>query len=283
MTPTVRQALAQSGLVPVDARALLVHVLDRDRAWLAAHAEDVLNQDQTTAFFSLVRRRHDGEPVAYLTGTREFWGLTLTVTPHVLIPRPETESVVECALARLPRDRAVRILDLGTGSGAIALALAHELHNAVVVGSDRSLAALLVARASAQRLAIANAEFVEADWYAGVPAGAWDLIASNPPYVDGGDAHLAQGDLRYEPRSALSPGADGLAALRVIIGGARERLVAGGFLIVEHGHDQSDAVRELFRAAGFSAIAAARDLAGIPRVVAGRSDQTGPGALLPNA
>jgi release factor glutamine methyltransferase len=272
MTPTVRQALAQSGLVPVDARVLLGHVLARDRAWLAAHAEETLTREQAAAFFALVRRRIEGEPVAYLAGTREFWGLALDVTPEVLIPRPETETLVECALARLPRDRAVRVLDLGTGSGAIALALANEMPNAVVVGADTSRGALAVARGNAQRLAIANVAFVESNWYAGVPSGTWDLIASNPPYVAGDDAHLTEGDVRFEPRSALSPGADGLAALRVIVGGARERLVDGGWLVVEHGHDQSEAVQDLFRAAGLAAVATARDLAGIRRVVAGRSD-----------
>jgi release factor glutamine methyltransferase len=271
MTPTVRQALTQSGLVPVDAKVLLTHVLGRDRAWLAAHAEAPLTPEQTVAFFALGRRRHDGEPVAYLTGAREFWGLMLAVTPEVLIPRPETEALVELALARLPRDRPVRVLDLGTGSGAIALALAHELPNAAVVATDRSRGALDVARGNAQRLGIANVEFVESDWYAAVPPGAWDLIASNPPYIGIDDPHLAEGDLRFEPRSALSPGAIGLDALRTIIHGARERLASGGDLIVEHGFDQSAAVQQLFGAAGFLAIATARDLAGISRVVAGRA------------
>jgi len=270
MTPTVRQALAQSGLVPVDAKALLARVLGRNRAWLAAHETDALTQDEASEFLALCNRRRAGEPVAYLTGSREFWGLMLSVTPDVLIPRPETETLVEFALSKLPGDRAVRVLDLGTGSGAIALALAHDRPNAAVTATDRSEAALSVARDNARRLELSNVAFAAADWYEGVPPGPWDMIASNPPYIGAVDPHLQEGDLRFEPVAALSPGADGHAALRAIIGGARERMSPGGWLVVEHGHDQSDAVRALFRDAGFSDITALRDLAGIPRVVAGR-------------
>jgi len=270
MTPTVRQALAQSGLVPVDAKVLLAHVIGCNRAWLAAHEVDSLTPAQEEAFFALCRRRRDGEPVAYLTGVREFWGLTLAITPEVLVPRPETETLVEIALSKLPRDRPVRVLDLGTGSGAIALAIAHDRPNAAVLATDSSDAALDVARGNARRLQLRNVEFAAADWYAGIPAGTWDLIASNPPYVGAVDPYLGEGDLRFEPKAALSSGLDGLAALRVIVGGARERLAPGGWLVVEHGHDQSAAVQELFRAAGFSEVTSTRDLAGIPRVVTGR-------------
>ena len=269
MTPTVRQALAQSGLVPVDAKVLLAHVMGCNSAWLAAHEEDALTHAQADAYLALSRRRRDGEPVAYLTGTREFWGLTLTVTPDVLIPRPETETLVEFALSKLPRDRAVLVLDLGTGSGAIALALAHDRPRASVLATDSSDAALAVARENALRLGLPNVAFTASDWYAAVAPGNWDLIASNPPYVGAVDPHLREGDLRFEPVAALSPGVDGHAALRVIVGGARERLVSGGWLVVEHGYDQSDAVQDLFRAAEFAEVVALRDLAGIPRVVAG--------------
>jgi release factor glutamine methyltransferase len=270
MSLTVRQALAQSGLVPVDAKVLLAYVLGRNRAWLAAHEMEPLTQTQSDAFAALARRRRDGEPVAYLTGTREFWGLALAVTPDVLIPRPETEALVEFALSKLPRDRPLRVLDLGTGSGAIALAVAHDRPNAEVVATDRSDAALAVARDNARRLDLRNVAFVAADWYAGIPPGTFDLIASNPPYVGAVDPHLAEGDLRHEPVAALSPGVDGHAALAIIIGGARDRLSPGGWFVVEHGYDQSDAVQALFRDAGFSEVVATRDIAGIPRVVAGR-------------
>ena len=274
MTPTtLRQALAQSGLVPVDGQVLLAHVLDRDRAWLIAHANDPLTREDADRFFALARRRREGEPVAYLTGWREFWGLRLAVDPSVLIPRPETETLVEVALARLLADRPLRVLDLGTGSGAVALALAHERPLAKVVASDRSPAALAVARGNAQRLGIANVAFVEADWYAGLPLEAsadLDLIASNPPYITAGDAHLREGDLPAEPIGALAAGDDGMDALRPIVAGAPARLAPGGWLVVEHGHDQSDAVQALYAAAGLLDVVSTRDLAGIPRVVAGR-------------
>jgi release factor glutamine methyltransferase len=268
---TVRRALAQCGLVPVDAQVLLAHTLGRDRAWLVAHADDVLDPVPAGAFFALAMRRRDGEPVAYLTGAREFWGLPLAVTPAVLIPRPETETVVEVALARLPGDRDVRVLDLGTGSGAIALALAHERPRARVVATDVDPAALAVARSNAERLGIGNVDFLTSHWYAALPPAAppFDLIASNPPYVAAGDVHLGEGDLRFEPARALTPGGDGLDALRAIVAGALARLVSGGALVVEHGYDQADAVRALFVAAGFVDVTAARDLAGIARACFG--------------
>jgi release factor glutamine methyltransferase len=271
MTLTVRQALAQSALVPVDGHVLLAHVLQRDRAWLVAHGDDLLAREQAETFFALAKRRRDGEPVAYLTGSREFWGLALAVTRDVLIPRPETETLVELALAWLPRDRPVRVLDLGTGSGAIALAIASERPQAHVVATDRSAAALAVARGNAQRTALANVEFIEADWYDGVPGADWDMIVSNPPYVAMRDPHLIEGDLRFEPAGALASGVDGLAALRTIIDGAQEHLAPGGALIVEHGYAQSAAVQDLLRDAGFAEVTVRRDLAGIARVAAGRS------------
>jgi release factor glutamine methyltransferase len=274
-TQTVSRALAQSGLVPLDAQVVLAHVLAKDRAWLAAHADDPLTRGQEAAFFALAKRRRDGEPVAYLTGVREFWGLPLRVSPAVLIPRPETESLVELALSRLPADRDLRVLDLGTGSGAIALALAHERPRASVLATDVSREALAVAEENARRLGIGNVEFARSDWYADLPSawrdGAVDLIASNPPYVAMHDPHLREGDVRFEPAAALASGVDGLAAIRQIVAGARALLAPGGTLAIEHGYDQSERVRELFAAAGFGEIVTAKDLAGIPRVVAGRN------------
>jgi len=268
---TVRQALAQAGLGPIDAQVLLAHVLGVERAWLAAHATDALPMSSTERFFALARRRRGGEPVAYLVGSREFWGLSFAVDPSVLIPRPETETLVEWALERLPRGRAVRVLELGTGSGAIALALAHERPDAAIVATDRSAEALAMARANAERMKLANVHWLQSDWYRQLADrdGRFDLIASNPPYVAAGDPHLREGDVRFEPPSALVAGIDGLDALRIIIDGARERLVAGGSLVVEHGHDQAAAALGLLRRAGFAALESRRDLAGIPRVVAG--------------
>ncbi len=270
---TISAALAQSGLVPLDAQVLLAHVMGQDRAWLVAHGRDAIARERLDAFLALARRRRDGEPVAYLTGVREFWGLPLVVSAAVLIPRPETETLVELALARLPEERNVRVLDLGTGSGAIALAIAHERPRATILATDASADALDVARANARGLGLANVEFALSDWYAGLPpsstGGAFDLIVSNPPYVDAADAHLREGDVRFEPARALTPGSSGTAAILRIVAGARERLVPGGALAVEHGYDQADAVRAMFAAAGFGEIVDVRDLAGIPRVVAG--------------
>jgi release factor glutamine methyltransferase len=278
---TVRSAQAQSGLVPVDARALLAHVLGADRAWLAAHADDVLDAAHAAAFFALARLRREGEPVAYLTGRREFWGLDLSVTPAVLIPRPETEALVEIALALLSAERPTRVLDIGTGCGAVALALARERPRARVLATDVSRNALGVARQNAARLCIANVDLLQSDLWDSLPAPdadlhghppgpPYDLIVSNPPYVASADPHLGQGDLRFEPLSALVSGRDGLDLLRAIIAGAPAHLARGGHLAVEHGHDQADAVRDLFASAGFVEIMSARDLAGIPRVCAGR-------------
>jgi release factor glutamine methyltransferase len=271
VTLTVRQALAQSGLVPIDAQVLLAHVCEQSRTWLAAHSTDALPSAAADAFFALAKRRRDGEPVAYLTGTREFWGQPLEVTPAVLIPRPETESLVEWALARIAPDRDAEVLDLGTGSGAVALAIARERPRARVLATDRSQAALEVATRNAQRLGLANVATCGSDWYAGLPPGVFDVIVSNPPYVAAGDVHLREGDLRFEPAEALVSGADGLDALRLIVGGARGRLAPGGFLAVEHGYDQADAVRRLLADAGLVDIHAVRDLAGIARVAGGRS------------
>jgi len=269
MTPTAGQALAQSGLVPIDAHVLLAHVVGRDRAWLAAHRDEALTRAQADDFFALAKRRRAGEPVAYLTGMREFYGLALAATPAVLIPRPETETLVELALAWLPEDRAARVLDLGTGSGAIALALARARRMAHVVATDVSADALAVARGNAHRLGLRNVEFVASDWYATVD-GAFDAIVSNPPYVAPGDPHLMEGDLRYEPRAALVADDEGLAALRAIVAGAAAHLAPAGALAVEHGYAQSEAVQAMLRDAGFVDVTVRRDLAGIPRVAGGR-------------
>jgi len=268
---TVGGALAQAGLAPIDAQVLLAFVVARDRSWLVAHRDDVLSREHLDRYNALTHRRRDGEPVAYLTGTREFWGLLLRVTTDVLIPRPETETLVELALARLPADADMRVLDLGTGSGAIALALAHERPRARVVATDASAAALDVARTNAELLSIRNVAFVASDWYDAAGAEPFDLIVSNPPYIAGGDPHLAEGDVRFEPSNALTPGGDGLDALRVIIHGASARLVAGGALLVEHGYDQRDAVAALLKEARFTQLIAARDLAGHWRVAGGEA------------
>jgi release factor glutamine methyltransferase len=266
---TVRQALAQCGLAPIDANVLLAHALGRDRAWLLAHSEDDLPQQAFGVFLAAASRRRDGEPVAYLTGRREFHGIELEVTPDVLIPRPETETLVDAALALLPADTPLRVLDLGTGSGAIALAIARARPHAAVLGVDQSDAAIAVARANAQRLAIGNARFARSDWFGALADLRFDVIAANPPYIAAGDPHLLEGDLRFEPRAALTPGGDGLDALRAVVASAPAHLVPGGMLLVEHGHDQAEAVRALFVDAGARDVRRHRDLAGHWRVAEG--------------
>ena len=267
---TVGQALAQAGLVPLDGQVLLSHVTGQSRAWLVAHRDDPLPRALGDAFFALAKRRRDGEPVAHLTGTREFWGLAVAVTPDVLVPRPETESVVELALAKIAPDHPARVLDLGTGSGAIALAIAHERPRAFVLAVDRSAAALEVARGNALRLGLSNVELVASDWYDAVAGERFDIIVSNPPYIAAGDPHLREGDVRFEPVTALTPGGDGLDALRTIVAGAPAHLASGGWLFVEHGYDQHDPVAALFGGAGFVDLLASRDLAGHWRVAGGR-------------
>jgi len=245
---TVRRALAQSSLAPIDAQALLAHVLQRDRAWLLAHPTEALGNAAASEFFALAARRRNGEPIAYLTGHREFWSLQLEVDTAVLIPRPETETLVECALRLLPNDRDLRVLDLGTGSGAIAIALAHERPRARIMGTDVSNAALAVARRNAERLGVRNVEWAIVDWFEGLDASdRFDAIVSNPPYVAANDPHLREGDVRHEPSSALVSGTDGLAALRRIVSGAAAHLVEGGAIAVEHGYDQAALVRALSR------------------------------------
>ena len=278
MMITIAQALAQSGLVPVDAQVLLAYVVGNTRTWVTAHADESLTPNDAARFFSLARRRRDGEPIAYLTGVREFWGLSLLVTQNVMIPRPETETLVERALARLAPDRVSHVLDLGTGSGAIALALARERPRSQIVATDVSEAALRIADANARRLGLYNLRFIRADWYDEVELTpsrpAFDVIVSNPPYIAAGDRHLGEGDLRFEPMASLTPGGNGMSALSTIIAGAPQRLAPGGWLVVEHGYDQQDDVRALFESAGFIDLESTRDLAGIPRVCAGMLPQS---------
>ena len=269
--PTVSAVLARSGLVPFEAKLLLAHVMRRDRAWIVAHGDAVLSPEQALAYDVLARRRREGEPVAYLTGRREFFGLDLEITPDVLIPRPESELLVELALSWLARSAAARVLDLGCGSGAVALAIAHALPAAHVIGADVSPQAVALARRNAHSLAIANVEFVESDWFAGIPRQSFATIVANPPYVAEEDAHLAKGDLRFEPALALRSGPDGLDAIRAIVGAARDYLAPGGMLALEHGHDQSAAVQALLRGAGLGSVDSARDLAGILRVTYGKA------------
>ena len=260
---------AEDTIGHTDARALIANFLGVDRAWLIANPMHVLTETQDATIDSLVAQRVLGQPVAYLLGKREFYSREFDVGPDVLIPRPETESLVEAVLARVAPDAA--IVDLGTGSGAIAVTLACERPLARIVATDVSEAALRVARANAQRLCPERIEFVTGSWYAPLAARRFDAIVANPPYIRAGDLHLGKGDLRFEPRAALTDeSTDGLASVRAIIEGAGAHLIPGGWLLLEQGDDQADACRALRASAGFDDLVSIPDLAGIPRVAGGR-------------
>ena len=264
--------LATAGLdsARLDAEVLLCHVLEVDRAWLVAHGDEPAPEAAVTLAASAVGRRLAGEPVAYITGHREFWSLDLEVDRHTLIPRPESELLVEQALLRLPASSVVEIADLGTGSGAIAIAIASERPCVRIDASDTSAAALAVAARNVARHACGRVRLLEGDWWTPLAGHRYPLALSNPPYLDALDPHLEPGDLRHEPRAALSPGDDGLAAIRVIVRGAPGHLLAGGWLLLEHGNEQGTAVRECLLAAGFVEVDTVRDLAGHERVSGGR-------------
>jgi release factor glutamine methyltransferase len=272
LTQCLSQAHAQ-GLARVDAQMLLLHSVGRplhDRAWLLAHDHDSLTPAQQDTWQDALKRRQDGEPVAYITGRKDFFGLTLAVDARVLDPRPDTETLVEWALATLPAPHAPntpswRILDLGTGSGAVALALQHARPDAQVWAVDASEDALAVASANAQRLNL-PVQFVHSHWMDAV-AGPFELIVSNPPYVAEHDPHLAA--LTHEPLQALTSGVDGLDDIRQIIAQAPSRLAPGGWLLLEHGWDQAQAVQQLLCEAGFGLVRSHQDLSGVDRCTGG--------------
>lgn len=253
----------------IEIQCLLQHVLGVQRAYLLAHPEQMLSEAQQDAFDALLQRRLRGEPIAHLLGEREFFGLNLKVTPATLIPRPDTELIVELALNRIPKAQPCRVLDMGTGSGAIALAIAKNKPNAEVVAVDVSQDALAVAIENAQQLDIPNVSFMQSDWFSALDDQHFDLIVSNPPYIASDDIHLTQGDLRFEPPSALASGADGLDDIRRIISAAPQYLTSNGWLLLEHGYDQAGAVRDLLTQRGFVEVFSEKDIAGIERVTGG--------------
>ena len=259
--------LRNSPLGQLETRILLTHALGLTRMQLITQSERPLSAEETNRLAALVQRRIDGEPIAYIVGTREFYGLSFDVTPDVLIPRPETELLVELALRHLPPNG--QVLDMGTGSGAIAVAIAANRPDAKVTALDYSQAALAVAQGNAAKHKLAI-EFLQSDWFAALGQRQFDLIVSNPPYIVNGDIHLSQGDLRFEPMDALTDRGDGLSALRKIIDGAGSHLRENGWLFMEHGYDQAAAVRELAAAHGFADVQSWKDLAGIERVSGGR-------------
>jgi release factor glutamine methyltransferase len=271
MTTTIAQAMAQAkalGLARLDAQLLLSHHLQRPRPWLLAHDDAVLSPALHAKFLLHCRQRLDDVPLAYLLGEREFFGLALKVNPAVLVPRPDTETLVEWALDILRATPKPKVLDLGTGSGAIALALACTLPSASICATDASSAALAVAQANGLRLGLA-VDWRLGSWWEAVPqSDAFDVVVSNPPYIAAGDTHLPS--LRHEPRMALTPEGNGLSALHSIVQGALAHLRPQGWLLLEHGADQADAVASMLNAAGFSQVMSRRDLAGHRRCTGGQ-------------
>jgi release factor glutamine methyltransferase len=274
MSQTVQQSLQSARqqleqLVPaseasIEAQILLMHILGVNRAWLLAHATDLMPENSVQDYTHLLQRRLQGEPVAYILGYREFFGLKLTVTSDTLIPRPDTETLVEAALQKIAGP--MRVLDLGTGTGAIALAIASHAPQSQVTAVDASDRALKVAETNRHSLQLANVSLLHSHWYSALANQTFDLIVSNPPYIEAADQHLSQGDLRFEPLSALAAGEDGLADIRQIIAQAPGYLNQGGWLMLEHGYNQADAVQNLYQTAGFAHIQTLRDLGDNPRV-----------------
>jgi release factor glutamine methyltransferase len=269
---TISQALATAcrDIDRIDARLLLQHVLNADHAILLTYPDRILTAQQLEAFLHLVQRRIDGAPVAYLTGERDFYDLTFKVSEAVLIPRPETELLIELALQLIPPGRSCKILDLGTGSGAIAITLAKHRPHCEVTAVDLSPAAIAVAQWNACNLQTHNLNFVMGSWFDELSGEKFDLIVSNPPYVADTDPHLQQGDLRFEPPMALSAGDNGLSCIHRIIDEAPDHLVSNGWLLLEHGYDQAAACRQLLQEKDFSNICSHPDLAGIMRVSGGQ-------------
>jgi release factor glutamine methyltransferase len=273
---TVARLLAEAALrlpgaeARAEAEILLADVLGQRRAWLYAHSDQVVGEAERRAFDAAVARRHQGLPVAYITGRQEFWSLPLSVSAATLIPRPETELLVELALRRMPAAAPVSVLDLGTGTGAVALAIAQERPSAQVTGIEFDPATLAMARGNATRLGLDRVRLLAGDWFSAIGDQRFDFVLGNPPYIAEADPHLARGDLRFEPRLALASGPDGLDAIRVIVAQAPEHLLDGGWLMLEHGVGQGGSVRELMQAAGLVAVESFVDLEDRDRVSVGR-------------
>ena len=253
-----------------EAQLLLQNTLNVNRAWLIAHENDAVEANTHAEFEALLNRRLNGEPIAYILGTSEFYGLNLKVTADTLIPRPDTETLVEAALAKTSYQEKSQILDLGTGTGAIALAIAKHRPQAHITAVDTSENALKISQENAQNLHISNVQFMLSNWFDALKNQRFDVIVSNPPYIEANDMHLKQGDLRFEPISALASGEDGLDAIRAIISQAPQHLNPHGWLMLEHGYNQASKVAALLEQAGFSDISNAKDLSGIDRVTIGR-------------
>jgi release factor glutamine methyltransferase len=254
----------------LDAEVLLGFVLGKPRTYLRAWCDNTLTDQQHAAFAALVKQRQQGTPIAYLTGTREFWSRDFRVTPDVLIPRPDTELLIELSLELIPKNQAVKLIDLGTGSGIIAVTLAAERPNALVTAVDASLAALAIAKHNALQHQLTKIEFYQSDWFANVPKSPFDLVISNPPYIDSDDEHLQEGDVRFEPKTALIAADQGLSDIQIIADNARSYLKPSGHLLIEHGYNQAPQVQAIFNALAYDKVQSYQDLSGQPRVTYGR-------------
>ena len=265
----IKQLQSVSDSARLDSELLLCSVLKKDRSFLHAWPELELKQQQSDSFHQLLEQRLRGNPIAHILGERGFWSLNLKVTTDTLIPRPDTERLVELALELIPAQAHWKILDLGTGSGAIALSLAKENSDCFITAIDQSIAAIDVAKQNAENNKISNIEFIQSDWFANLNNQQFDMIVSNPPYIKENDPHLQQGDVRFEPLSALAAGEDGLDNIRTIIKNSQQHLTAKGVLLIEHGYDQADAVCDLLRAANFTQVSNFKDYNDNPRVSIG--------------
>lgn len=268
---TQLQTCSQSSLL--DAEILLCKILAKNRSYLRAWPDNLISPCQLTAYQELINQRKKGFPIAYLTGIKEFWSREFIVSPDVLIPRPETELLIELSLNLIPKDKPCKIIDLGTGSGIIAVTLAAERPQAAVTAIDISAAALAIAKINAADHDQNAIRFYQSSWFENVPPGKFDLIISNPPYVAEHDPHLKQGDLRFEPLSALTSGEDGLTDIGIIAEASLERLECGGFLMVEHGYNQESTIQHRLNSLGYVEVQTYKDLAGIPRVTIGRKPE----------
>jgi release factor glutamine methyltransferase len=254
----------------LDAEVLLGFVLGKPRTYLRAWCDNTLTDEQLTAFAVLIKQRQQGTPIAYLAGTREFWSRDFRVTPEVLIPRPDTELLIELSLELIPENQAIKLIDLGTGSGIIAVTLAAERPNAHAIAVDASLAALAIAQYNARQHQLTDIEFYQSDWFTNVPKSLFDLVISNPPYIDPEDEHLQQGDVRFEPKSALIADNKGLSDIQIIADEARRYLKPLGHLLIEHGYNQAPQVQAIFNALAYDKVQSYRDLSGQARVTYGQ-------------
>lgn len=270
LAEAARRLAALSESPALDAEVLLCHVLNKPRSYLRAWCDNSIGDEQQRQFETLLQQRQQGRPIAYLTGRHEFWSRDFIVTPDVLIPRPDTERLIELSLQLIPADAAWNIVDLGTGSGIIAVTLAAERPNARLFAVDFSLKALAVARQNAARLRLENIAFYHSDWFSTLPAQRYQLVISNPPYIAEDDPHLRQGDVRFEPQSALIAADRGLHAIKTIAATAKNWLTEDGHLLIEHGYDQETAVQAIFKSCGYRQVETYQDLSGQARATYGR-------------